>query len=141
MATSEYDIGTAELEVLKVLWDTEPATVRDVLERLKNRGRDLAYTTVQTFLTRLEQKGFVRSDKSGMAYVYRTKVSKERITRSRLKSLLEQLYDGAAGALVLQLVKNEKLSQDEVRELHGLIETLDQPPEKKPKRSRTSRRK
>ena len=50
------DIPAAELEVLQALWDKSPATVRDVLNELHNLGRQLAYTTVLTFLTRLEQK-------------------------------------------------------------------------------------
>ena len=125
MSQREYDLGTAELEVLTELWNEEPATVRQVLTRLRARGRRLAYTTVLTFLTRLEQKGFVTSDKSGLAYVYRAAVSRERVQQSRLKSLLQELYDGAAGSLALQLVRNERLSADEVAELARLIDKLD----------------
>ncbi len=122
---SEIELGAAELEVLKVLWDLGPAPVRDVLAELKRQGRDLAYTTVQTFLTRLEQKGCVRSDRSGHAFVYSPTVSRDVISRSRLRSLVDELFDGATGALVLHLVKNERLSAREIRELHDLIEKLD----------------
>jgi predicted transcriptional regulator len=125
MARREYDLGAGELEVLKALWDVGPATVRAVLNHLHQSGRQVAYTTVQTVLTRLEQKGFVSSDKSELAYVYRARISRERISRSRLRSLLEQLYDGAAGPLVLQLVKSERLTPDEISQLQQLIERLD----------------
>jgi predicted transcriptional regulator len=125
VAEREYELGDAELEVLRVLWDAGPATVRDVWSRLRERGRNVAYTTVQTFLTRLESKGFVRADKSDLAYVYRPKVTRERISRSRLRSLLDQLYDGAAGPLVLQLVQSERLTPDELEQLQRLIEKLD----------------
>jgi len=125
MARREYDLGAGELEVLKALWDVGPATVRAVLNHLHQSGRQVAYTTVQTVLTRLEQKGFVSSDKSELAYVYRARISRERISRSRLRTLLEQLYDGAAGPLVLQLVKNERLTPDELSQLQQLIERLD----------------
>ncbi len=134
MSQREYDLGTAELEVLTELWNEEPATVRQVLTRLRARGRRLAYTTVLTFLTRLEQKGFVTSDKSGLAYVYRAAVSRERVQRSRLKSLLQELYDGAAGSLALQLVRNERLSADEVAELAKLIDKLDGKPKRRGKK-------
>jgi BlaI family transcriptional regulator, penicillinase repressor len=119
------ELGAAELEVLKALWDLGPATVRQVLNHLHERGRKVAYTTVLTFLSRLEQKGFAASNKSGLAYVYRARVSKERVSRSRLRSLLEQLYDGAAGPLVLQLMKSERLTPEEIDELQKLIEKLD----------------
>ena len=125
MARREFDLGVVELEVLKALWDVGPAPVRAVMNHLHESGRQPAYTTVQTVLTRLEQKGFVASDKSGLAYVYRAKISRERISRSRLKALLEQLYDGAAGPLVLQLVANERLTPEEISRLHELIEKLD----------------
>lgn len=125
MSGSEYELGSAELEVMKSLWDEGPGTVREVLARLQKRGRNLAYTTVQTFLTRLEQKGFVQSDKSGLAFRYKHKVSRERIGRSRLRSLLDEVYDGAAGPLVLQLVRSERLSADEIEALQRLIERLD----------------
>lgn len=125
MSEREYDLGSAELEVLRALWDGGPATVRQMLSYLRERGRRLAYTTVQTFLTRLEQKGFVRSDKTGLAFVYRPLVTREKVTRSRLRTLVEQLYDGAAGPLVLQLVKSERLTAKEIDELQKLIEQLD----------------
>src|SRR5262249_20159075 len=125
MADRQYELGTAELEVLRALWDGGPATVRQVMNHLHGRGRNVAYTTVLTFLTRLEQKGFVSSDKSGLAYVYRATLSRERLSRSRLRALLEQLYDGAAGQLALQLIRTERFSAEEIEELHKLIDRLD----------------
>lgn len=121
----QYELGDAELEVLKALWDAGPATVRQVLARLHRRGRRVAYTTVLTVLTRLEQKGFVTSDKSGLAYVYRAAVSRQRVTRRRIKTLMQQLFDGAAAPLVLQLIQNERFTQGEIQELAKLIEDLD----------------
>ncbi len=137
MAPREAELGMAELEVLKTLWDHGPATVRQVLNHVHAQGRKLAYTTVLTYLTRLEQKGCVRSDKSGLAYVYRPKVSRAKVTKSRLRSLVEQLYDGAAGPLVLQLMREheQKLSTAEITELQKLITQMDA----KAKRSRPRR--
>ena len=125
MAPREIDLGAAELEVLKTLWDDGPATVREVMNHLHERGRQVAYTTVLTFLSRLEQKGFVRSDKSDVAYVYRPAVTRDRVTKSRLRSVIEQLYDGAVAPLVLQLMREEKFSTGEIAELQNLIDQLD----------------
>jgi BlaI family transcriptional regulator, penicillinase repressor len=118
-------LGAAELEVLKALWEGGPATVREVLEHLHDRGRQVAYTTVQTVLTRLEQKGAVRSDRSGSAFRYHAAVSRERFSRSRLSRLLAQLYDGAAFPLILQLVKTQPLSAYEIEQLQRLMIELD----------------
>jgi predicted transcriptional regulator len=120
-----HEIAAAELAVLRVLWEGAPATVREVMNRLHQRGKRVAYTTVLTFLTRLEQKGFVRSDRSDVAYVYRPLVTREQIRRSRLRTLVDQLYDGSVAPLVLQLIQHERFSRTEIEELHRLIETLD----------------
>jgi predicted transcriptional regulator len=119
------DLGTAELEVLSALWEIGPVTVRQVWEHLQKRGRKLAYTTVLTFLTRLEQKEYVESDKSGLAYVYKASVSRRKVRQSRLKNLIKQLYDGAAGPLVLQLIESQRFSSEEIESLQKLIGQLD----------------
>jgi predicted transcriptional regulator len=125
MTPPETDLGTAELEVLRTLWDDNPATVRDVMNRLHERGRRVAYTTVLTFLTRLEQKGYVTSDKSDVAYRYQPAVTRENVSRSRLRNLLDVLYDGAAAPLVLQLMRDEPFTAEELVQLQLLIERLD----------------
>ncbi len=125
MAKRDIELGDAELDVLKVLWDHGPQTVREAMERLHERGRKVAYTTVLTFLTRLEQKGVVGSDKRDTAYVYRAKASKASVVRTRVKALLEQLYDGAAGPAVMHLVENERLTADEIAQLRRLIDEID----------------
>ncbi len=128
MPAPEVDLSSAELETLSALWERGPSTVRDVQQSLADRGRTLAYTTVQTFLNRLEQKGYVGCDcdtSQGPAYVYTPIVSRERIQRSRLRALMDQLYGGAAGPLILQLVRDEGLTSDEVAELQTLIDALD----------------
>ncbi len=125
MAPRDGDLGTAELEVLKTLWDEGPCTVRQVLNHLHDQGRQVAYTTVLTFLSRLEQKRFVKSDKSDQAYVYRPLVSRQKVTASRLRTVIEQLYDGAAAPMVLQLMREENFSGDEIAALQNLIDQLD----------------
>ncbi len=125
MADQQYEIGDAELEVLTVLWDEGPCTVRQVMESLHESGRRVAYTTVLTFLTRLEHKGVVASDKASIAYVYRAAVTRERVRRSRLKAIMAQLYGGEAAPLVLQLMKTQTFSKEEVTALRELIKELD----------------
>ena len=125
MDEREHDLGTAELEVLRAVWDDQPATVRQVLNRLHDRGRNVAYTTVQTVLTRLEQKGVVASDKRDTAYVYRAKLTRDSVGQSRLRALVDQIYDGAAAPMVLQLIENEKFSAEELSRLRRLIDDLD----------------
>jgi BlaI family penicillinase repressor len=119
------ELGSAELDVLKALWDRGASTVREVMGVLHGRGRRVAYTTVLTLLTRLEQKGMVASDRSDHAYVYKAKVSRERVSTARLRALVRDLYDGAAAPLVLQLMQSERFTSGEIAQLQRLIEDLD----------------
>ena len=131
MTPREADIGEAELEVLQTLWEHGPATVREVMNKLHEHGRRLAYTTVLTFLTRLEQKGCVTSDKSDLAYVYRPRVTRDKVSRSRLNAVLESFYDGSPGPLVLQLIREGKFTRDEIAELQDVIDALDAKPQRR----------
>lgn len=119
------DLGDAELEVLAALWELGPSTVRQVLDHLHGRGRKLAYTTVLTVLTRLEQKRFVASDRSAQAYVYRPMVSRDKVGRSRLRAIMQTIYGGAAGPLVLQLMEDAALSAEEIETLRTMIDRHD----------------
>jgi BlaI family transcriptional regulator, penicillinase repressor len=125
MASHLPELGDAELEVLKALWDAGPGTVRQVLQHLHDRGRRVAYTTVLTVLSRLEQKGYVASDKSGLAYIYKPRVSRQKVVGSRLKAVVEQLYDGAAAPLVLHLMESQRFTPEEIEQLQRLIKKLD----------------
>jgi BlaI family transcriptional regulator, penicillinase repressor len=125
MAAHLPELGDAELEVLKALWDAGPGTVRQVLQHLHDRGRRVAYTTVLTVLSRLEQKGYVASDKSGLAYIYKPRVSRQKVVGSRLKAVVEQLYDGAAAPLVLHLMESQRFTTEEIEQLQRLIKRLD----------------
>jgi predicted transcriptional regulator len=125
MASAPSELSGSELEVLRALWDLDSGTVREVLIHLHARGRSIAYTTVQTFLNRLEQKDVVACDRSTIPHVFKPLVSREKISRHRLRSLIDVIYDGAIGPAVLQLVQHERLSAEEFAELQRLVNRLD----------------
>ena len=127
MDTPQSPVGGAELEVLKTLWEFGPGTVREVNARLTRQGRSWAYTTVQTMLQRLEAKGFVRSDRSGSAHVYRAAVSREELLGRRLRELADQFCDGTASPLVLALVEGTRFTPEEIQQLRQLLDQLEAP--------------
>ena len=133
-------IGEAELEVLKVLWDHGPGTVRQINARLQPRGHHWAYTTVQTMLHRLENKGCVRSgrgDQAGAAHVFEAALSRERLLSRRLRDLAEQWCDGTSSPLLLALVEGQQFTPEEIRQFRRLLDELEKPPSRK-RRSRES---
>jgi predicted transcriptional regulator len=117
-------LSETELEVLKVLWKEGPGTVRELNELLTRRGRRWAYTTVLTLLARLESKGYVASDKSGLAHVFRPVVSRDQLLRQRLTHLADDLCDGTAAPLVQALVSVRRFSPQEIEHFRQLLDRL-----------------
>src|SRR5258708_14217708 len=112
MAKRPATIPDSELDVLRVLWERQHATVREVLETLRTAGRMWSYATVATLLDRLETKGVVTSDRSELAFVYRPVISNQEVRQKRVSNLVEKLYQGEPGLLVLPLLKPPPFDPD-----------------------------
>jgi predicted transcriptional regulator len=125
MAKRPPTIPDSELDVLKVLWDRNKGTVREVLDTLKQAGRQWSYATVATLLDRLEQKGLVTSDRSDLAFVYTPAIAEQEVRRKRLDSLVDKLYEGEPGLLVLHLLQQHRLAPEHAKEVRALLEQLD----------------
>jgi BlaI family penicillinase repressor len=118
-------ISETELDVLKVLWENGPGTVRAVNALLRRQGRRWAYTTVLTLLQRLEAKGYVTSDKSSLAHVFQPAVTRDNLLRQRLKDLANQLCEGTATPLVLALVEGQRFTAAEISQFRQLLDQLE----------------
>jgi BlaI family transcriptional regulator, penicillinase repressor len=118
-------ISETELDVLKVLWEHGPGTVRALNALLGRQGRRWAYTTVLTLLQRLESKGYVTSDKSGVAHVFRPAVTRDKLLQQRLKDLANQLCEGTATPLVLALVEGQRFTAEEISQFRQLLDQLE----------------
>ena len=126
-------LSDAERDVLKVLWDHGPATVRGINEVLKNRGRRWAYTTVATLLQRLTIKQYIASDPSTIPHVYRAVVSRDELLDRRLKDTADELCDGHTAPLVLALVQGNRLSVEELSRLRRFLDEAAGRPSSLPK--------
>jgi predicted transcriptional regulator len=118
-------ISETELAVLKVLWELEAGTVREVQAVLRRQRRVWAYTTVQTLLNRLQIKGYAASEKGGPAHVYRAAVSREQLLKRRLGDLADEFCEGTASPLVLALVEGGRFTPDEIEQFRQLLDHLD----------------
>lgn len=117
-------MSDAEREVLKVLWDQGPLGVRDVLARLTEQGQEWTRSTVVTLLHRLEAKGYVESDRSQYAFVFRPLVSREDEMHARMAELAGELAGGDAVPLVLAFAERHRFSPEELARLQRLIDDL-----------------
>jgi predicted transcriptional regulator len=115
-------LSESEREVLKVLWDHGPGTVRAINEVLASRGRRWAYTTVATLLQRLGAKQYVASDPSDVPHVYRAVVTRDELLERRLQDAANELCDGRAAPLVLALVQGGRFSAEELARLRRLLD-------------------
>jgi BlaI family transcriptional regulator, penicillinase repressor len=131
MAKPPLSIPDSELDVLKVLWDRGQATVRDVLETLKaaghvgnKDGRPWSYATVATLLDRLETKKVIESDRTDQAFTYRPVVSVRDVQQKRVDSLVDKLYQGEPGLLVLHLLKSHPIDPGQAKEVRAILEEM-----------------
>lgn len=107
-----------ELDILKVLWERGPASVRDVHRELARHEPDLAYNTVQTLLRIMdEKKGLVAHHVEGRTFVYTARYDRDESTQR----FLDGVFDGAAAELVLSLLRSERLSPEELEQMQALI--------------------
>jgi BlaI family transcriptional regulator, penicillinase repressor len=111
----------AEARVMAVLWESQRATVADVV-RVLSRRRVVSYSTVQTILRILETKGYVAHDKVARAFIYRPLVDERQARRRALRHLVSRLFKGSLSLLVLNVLEDERIDPDELRQLKKLIE-------------------
>jgi predicted transcriptional regulator len=111
----------AELEILTVLWNTGPATVRQVHEEIARR-RSTLYSTVLKFMQIMADKGLVLRDESHRAHVYRAARPREWTQRQLAGHLLERAFSGSATALLVGALSAKKASAKELAEIRKLLD-------------------
>ena len=109
-----------ELEIMKIVWARDAATVRDVYEELLKR-RKIAYTTVMTMMGILEQKGHLKKSADERAYVYTPSQPQREVVGSMVHDFLKRVFNGSAKPLLIQLVEDKKLSTAELDEIRKLL--------------------
>ena len=109
-----------ELEIMKIVWNRNSATVRDVYETLREQ-RQIAYTTVMTMMKILEKKKFLKKTQQDRAFVYQPVRPKEQVIRTMVQDFVTRVFDGSAEPLLMHLVKDRHLSEKDVREITRTI--------------------
>ncbi len=118
-------VPDAELAVLKVLWDHERATIREIAGQLYPGGGTSEYATVQKLLERLQKRGLVSRDREGRAHTFTALVTRQDLIRQRLQEAADKLCGGSLAPLLTQLVDAEELSSQDIEALRDLVNRLD----------------
>jgi BlaI family transcriptional regulator, penicillinase repressor len=108
-----------ELEIMKIVWERDSSTVRDVYETLLER-RKVAYTTVMTMMKILEQKKYLKKTQVDRAYIYRPTQPKGQVIGAMVKEFVNRVFNGSAQPLLVHLVEESKLSREELEEIAQL---------------------
>jgi len=114
----------AELKVMDVVWDMGEASVHEVVQR-QPKGRALAYNTVLTTMRILEKKGYLTHEKSGRAFVYKPLVDRRQARTRAVRHMIKSFFDDSPELLLLNVLKDEKLSDSELERLKNMVEESD----------------
>jgi len=114
----------AELEILQVLWQHGPSTVRFVHETLSHT-KDAGYTTTLKLMQIMTEKGMLEADKSSRSHIYRPLLEEEHTQRQLLDRFMDVAFRGAAGKLVMQALGNHSTSKEELDAIRNLLDKLE----------------
>ena len=111
-----------ELEIMKVIWQMETPTVRQVYEALLKKRR-IAYTTVMTMMNILEQKGYLTKQQRERAYVYQPAQPQNQVIRGMVREFIDRVFNGSAEPLVAHLVEDRRLTESDLEEIRKTIKS------------------
>ncbi len=112
-------LGKLELQVMKLIWDSGKATVRDIWEKLYPE-KGLAYTTVATVMRKLEEKRFVKHGEKGRTYVYYPITDQDRLSQGVLREVIESFFDGSVAKLITTLMRTERLTEKDIDQIRQM---------------------
>lgn len=113
----------SELEILQVLWEKGDSTVRDVHEEL-SKTKDIGYTTALKLLQIMFEKGLVTRDETSKSHIYKAAVTREKTQKQLVGKMINTLFSGSPGQLVMQALGNHQASADELDQIQKLLDNL-----------------
>jgi BlaI family penicillinase repressor len=122
--TKKIEPTKAELEILKVLWQHGPSPVRLVMEEI-NKTRELNYTATLKLMQLMVDKGILKRDESKMQHIYHVVEDEDKTKEHLLDKFLDNLYNGSAASLMMQLAGNKKTSKEDLRKMRDLLDRLE----------------
>lgn len=117
----------SELEILQVLWQEGPCTVRQVNERLAE-NRDVGYTTTLKLMQIMHEKGLLTRMEEARSHVYEANVSEDETQATLLERFVDTAFRGSASKLVMQALGNHKSTAAEIDEIRKLLDQIEQQP-------------
>lgn len=112
------------MEVARVVWKLKSAGARQVHEIL-SESRKVDFTTVQTYLTRLEEKGYIKSRKQGRAKIFSARANPNTVIKDTVHELVDLLFEGDAVPMMRHLIEDAELTDEDVKSLKKMLDDLE----------------
>jgi BlaI family transcriptional regulator, penicillinase repressor len=121
MRPKQTTLTPQELAIMKLVWQFEESTVRDIYEALL-RERKIAYTTVMTMMKTLETKGYLKKRRQERAFIYRPSRPKNQVIGGMIREFIDRVFNGSAEPLLVHLVKERRIREKDLEKISRMIE-------------------
>ena len=122
---SKIEPTKSELEILQVLWQYGPSTVRFVNETLNEQKRAVQYTSTLKLMQIMAEKKMLKRDETNMKHIYIAEMEEQKTKSFLLDRFVDSMFNGSASSLMMQLLGNKKTTAKELREIKDLLNKLD----------------
>jgi predicted transcriptional regulator len=116
----------SELEILQVLWQFGPSSARTVNDYINKEKRPVIYMSTLKLMQIMIEKGLLKKDESQMTHIYRAAVEEKKTKKMLLGKVIDNLFNGSTGNLMMQLLDDKKISKDDMDEFRELLKKIDQ---------------
>ena len=118
-------LSKSELQIAKAIWQLGEATVGRVFEQVSREG-DIDYSTVQTYIRRLEQKGYIRAKREGRNKIYSPKVRPGQVIKETVDDLMNRLFDGEMVPMMRHLIQDRDIQPEQIQELREMLREVEE---------------
>lgn len=126
MNSKKHRPTESELEILQILWEKGPATVREVHEVIES-NRDVGYTTTLKIMQIMTDKGLLKRDTSQRSHLYSPAFEREDIEGDMLNKMIQSLFSGSASRMVIGALSQKNLTEEEISEIRDYLNQLQVP--------------
>ncbi|CAN5303981.1 BlaI/MecI/CopY family transcriptional regulator [soil metagenome] len=122
--SAEFTPTKTEMDVLQVLWQYGPSTVRFVHDKLNEQKNVVQYTSTLKLMQVMKEKGMLDRDETNMKHIYRAAVAEEKVKGNLLGRFVDSMYNGSASSLMVALLDNDKTSAAELKKIKELLNNM-----------------
>ncbi|MCA9157673.1 MAG: BlaI/MecI/CopY family transcriptional regulator [Planctomycetales bacterium] len=118
------DVSKTEMEIMLVLWEREPTTVREIAQAVYGRHSQSLHATIKSLLERLIRKNFVTCDRTAHVHLFTAAIAKQSFVQAQIDRLAENVFEGNVGSVLLSMVEQIRLSKKDRATIEDILEKI-----------------